>query len=97
MSAKRKPLDPVDATELVLEQMRAVLDNPEFGEDDHFFDWGGDSILAAQVMQRLNNETGLDLATSLLFAFPTAAELSEAVIEESQEDQASQESQESQV
>jgi hypothetical protein len=35
-------------------------------------------------MPRVNEETGLDLATSLLFAFPTAAELSEAVIEESQ-------------
>ena len=60
------------------------MDNPELSEDDHFFDWGGDSILAARVMQRVNEETGLDLATSLLFAFPTAAELSEAVIEESQ-------------
>jgi len=87
VSTQRKPLDPADATKLVLEQMRAVLDNSEFGEDDHFFDWGGDSILAAQVMQRLNNETGLDLATSLLFAFPTATELSEAVIEEGQESQ----------
>lgn len=84
MSTRREPLDPADATKLVLDQMRAVLDNPELSEDDHFFDWGGDSILAARVMQRVNEETGLDLATSLLFAFPTAAELSEAVIEESQ-------------
>jgi acyl carrier protein len=84
MSARPRPLDPADATKLILEQMRDVLDNPELGEDDHFFDWGGDSILAAQVMQRLNDETGLELATSLLFAFPSAAELSEAVIDESQ-------------
>jgi len=84
MSVRPRPLDPADATKLILEQMRDVLDNPELGEDDHFFDWGGDSILAAQVMQRLNDETGLELATSLLFAFPSAAELSEAVIEESQ-------------
>lgn len=84
MSTRPKSLDPADATKLILEQMRDVLDNPELGEDDHFFDWGGDSILAAQVMQRLNDETGLELATSLLFAFPSAAELSEAVIEESQ-------------
>lgn len=84
MSAQRQPLDPADVTKLVLEQLRAVLDNPGLTEDDHFFDWGGDSILAAQVMQRLNNETGLELATSLLFAFPTATELSEAVVEESQ-------------
>jgi adenosylmethionine-8-amino-7-oxononanoate aminotransferase/acyl carrier protein len=84
VSTRREPLDPADATKLVLDQMRAVLDNPELSEDDHFFDWGGDSILAARVMQRVNEETGLDLATSLLFAFPTAAELSEAVIEESQ-------------
>ena len=83
-AARPRPLDPADATKLILEQMRDVLDNPELGEDDHFFDWGGDSILAAQVMQRLNDETGLELATSLLFAFPSAAELSEAVIEESQ-------------
>jgi len=84
VSTRPKSLDPADATKLILEQMRDVLDNPELGEDDHFFDWGGDSILAAQVMQRLNDETGLELATSLLFAFPSAAELSEAVIEESQ-------------
>ena len=46
MSSRREPLDPADATKLVLDQMRAVLDNPELSEDDHFFDWGGDSILA---------------------------------------------------
>ena len=84
MTGPRQPLDRADATRLVLGEMRPVLDNPELTEEDHFFEWGGDSILAAQVMQRLNDETGLDLATSLLFAFPSAAELSEAVTEESQ-------------
>jgi acyl carrier protein len=82
MGGPREPLDPARTTKLVLDQMRAVLDNPELSEDDHFFEWGGDSILAAQVMQCLNRETGLELATSLLAAFPTAAALSEAVAEE---------------
>jgi acyl carrier protein len=84
VSTQSQPLDPAGATKLVLDQMRAVLDNPELGEDDHFFEWGGDSILAAQLMHQLNEKTGLELATSLLFAFPTATELSEAVTEESQ-------------
>lgn len=84
MSTPRQSLDPAQTVKLALDQMRAVLDNSELTEDDHFFEWGGDSILAARVMQRLSDETGLDLATSLLFAFPTAAELGEAVSEESQ-------------
>ncbi len=33
MSTRREPLDPADATKLVLDQMRAVLDNPELSED----------------------------------------------------------------
>lgn len=84
MSTPRQSLGLAETVKLALDQMRAVLDNPELTEDDHFFEWGGDSILAAQVMRRLNDETGLELATSLLFAFPTAAELGEAVSEESQ-------------
>lgn len=72
------------AAELVLGQMREVLRSPEFTATDHFFDSGGDSILAAGVAGRLRRITGISLPISFVFSYPTAQELGAALAEESQ-------------
>ncbi len=72
------------AAELVLSQMREVLRSPELTAKDHFFDAGGDSILAAGVAGRLRRITGIDLPVSFVFTYPTAEELGVVLAEESQ-------------
>ncbi|MEO7020993.1 MAG: amino acid adenylation domain-containing protein, partial [Ktedonobacteraceae bacterium] len=51
-----------------------VLGLPEVGIYDNFFESGGDSILAIQIMARAN-EAGLHLSAKHLFDHPTIAEL----------------------
>jgi hypothetical protein len=74
---------PEQAVELALGQMREVLRSPEFTATDDFFDFGGDSILASGLAGRLRRITGIDLPISLLFTYPTALELGDALAEES--------------
>jgi acyl carrier protein len=77
-------LDVDRAIELVLRHMRAVLEAPALTAADHFFQSGGDSILAAQVIGRLRDELGMDIPAAFLFTYPTADELGEVLSEESQ-------------
>lgn len=78
-------IDTEQAVDLVLGQMREVLRNPEFSATDDFFEsGGGDSVLAAGLAGRLQRGTGLDIPTSFVFTYPTAAELGVALAEESQ-------------
>ena len=71
---------PRTATEsLILEAFHAVLGRRDFGVLDSFFDLGGHSIMAAQLVNRLQQVTGLDLLLRHLFERPTAAGLAEMV------------------
>lgn len=65
--------------ELILEHFHAVLERSDFGILDSFFDLGGHSIMAAQLVNRLQQATGLDLLLRHLFERPTAAGLAETV------------------
>ncbi|HLO62362.1 MAG TPA: amino acid adenylation domain-containing protein, partial [Azonexus sp.] len=65
--------------ELILEQFHAVLERSDFGVLDSFFDLGGHSIMAAQLVNRLQQATGLDLLLRHLFERPSAAGLAEIV------------------
>jgi hypothetical protein len=76
--------DTEQAVEFVLGQMRAVLRSPEFTPTDHFFDSGGDSVLAAGLAGRLRRGTGVNIPNSFVFTYPTAQELGVALAEESQ-------------
>ena len=72
------------AAELVLGQMREVLRSPELTATDHFFDFGGDSVLAAGLAGRLRRITGLELPYSCLFSYPTAQKLGAVLAEKIQ-------------
>ncbi|MEE1949423.1 amino acid adenylation domain-containing protein [Pseudomonas alcaligenes] len=54
-----------------------VLGLERVGRQDHFFELGGDSIVALQVVSRVRQQ-GLQLAPRELFQFPRLAELAQA-------------------
>ncbi|MBF0558173.1 MAG: amino acid adenylation domain-containing protein, partial [Nitrospirae bacterium] len=56
----------------------SVLSRRGIGITDNFFDLGGDSIKAVQIISRLNGE-GLKLKVTDIFRYPTVAELSQRV------------------
>ncbi|HEX6733656.1 MAG TPA: amino acid adenylation domain-containing protein [Azonexus sp.] len=71
---------PRTATEAqILDIFQAVLGHNDFGVFDSFFDLGGHSIMAAQLVHRLQQATGLELPLRHLFERPTAAGLAETV------------------
>jgi amino acid adenylation domain-containing protein len=56
-----------------------VLKQPEIGVEDDFFEMGGHSIQAAQIMTRLRAAFPLDLPLRLLFQSPTVKGLAAAI------------------
>jgi hypothetical protein len=67
------PRTPIE--EWVTGHWRALLDIDAIGVNDRFFELGGTSILALQLLARLNREAGAELPTLLLFRAPTIAEM----------------------
>jgi acyl-CoA synthetase (AMP-forming)/AMP-acid ligase II/acyl carrier protein len=60
---------------IVAEAYSEVLGLPRVGARDHFFNLGGDSLRAAQVIARLQARTGVDVGAIALFLAPSVAEL----------------------
>ncbi len=52
-----------------------VLSRPRVAAEDHFFELGGTSLQALQIVSRVRERLGLDLRPSDLFAAPSAGEL----------------------
>ncbi|MEH0971508.1 MupA/Atu3671 family FMN-dependent luciferase-like monooxygenase [Micromonospora sp. CPCC 205546] len=66
--------------ELVRGIWKRVLDGSvDFGDEDDFFDLGGDSVDAIRIMAILNQELRTELDVALIFDNPTVSELSRAV------------------
>lgn len=65
----------------ILQVMRRVLDDPTPAAGDDFFAAGGDSLLAVDVMDELEEATGITIPTITLFESPTAAEFAQALVE----------------
>lgn len=76
------PQDPVEAR--VLSIWQKVLGLTHIGCDTHFFELGGDSLTAAQVMARVSEHWRADWPVSWLFQHPTVAGLS-AVIRQAEQ------------
>ncbi|MER5891128.1 acyl carrier protein [Streptomyces sp. NPDC001941] len=63
----------------VREQWAEVLEHDEFGDDEDFFEAGGDSLLVAEVMAALGALLGARLPLRLFFEHPTVNELTAAL------------------
>ncbi|HUK92368.1 MAG TPA: SDR family NAD(P)-dependent oxidoreductase, partial [Blastocatellia bacterium] len=64
---------------LVAEIWQNLLGIEQVGVYDNFFELGGDSLLAAQVIPRLHETFGVNIAVARMFEEPTAAGLAELV------------------
>ncbi|MEA2491160.1 MAG: hypothetical protein QOH21_2952, partial [Acidobacteriota bacterium] len=70
------PVAPVSELETrVLAVVEEVLRSERLGTQDDFFEAGGDSLSAMQVMARLNERFAIELAADSLFEHPTVTEL----------------------
>ena len=77
---------PRTATEAQVAQIWSeVLGLERVGVEENFFTLGGHSLLATQVVSRLRQEFGLDIALRSMFEAPTVARLAQ-VITQSQEE-----------
>jgi amino acid adenylation domain-containing protein len=65
--------------ELIAEIWAEVLKLDKIGIHDNFFDLGGHSLKATQVMSRVREMFRMDLALRILFEAPTVAELASRV------------------
>ncbi|XVQ85646.1 SDR family NAD(P)-dependent oxidoreductase [Microbispora siamensis] len=72
---------PVTELERVLAELwREVLGGGEIGRDDRFFDLGGSSVRAAQLVVRINDTVPVRMSVHQLYEHPTVGELA-AVLE----------------
>ncbi|TDD95356.1 non-ribosomal peptide synthetase [Actinomadura rubrisoli] len=86
-SARETVTEPDDRTEVQLASMAAVLLRLDHvGVDDDFFRLGGHSMLAAQLVMRIDDRFGVELPLPFVFDHPTvrdmAAEVDRLVREE---------------
>ncbi|MEU3633617.1 acyl carrier protein [Streptomyces fradiae] len=66
-------------TDLLVGVYRDALGVPDLDERSDFYENGGDSLTAFQVTARLQDALGVDVPVSLVFAYPTPADLADVV------------------
>jgi acyl carrier protein len=66
-----------ETVEILVAAWRDVLQAGEFGPDDNFFDLGGTSNDAIDVIDRLNRELDVDISQIGLFERPTLRAMTE--------------------
>lgn len=70
-----RPRDDIEG--LVADIWTDVLECPETGIDDNFFNLGGDSVRAARIVSRLNDLFQLALPVAALFRHPTVRQFTD--------------------
>ncbi|MCP3468300.1 amino acid adenylation domain-containing protein (plasmid) [Bradyrhizobium sp. CCGUVB23] len=81
--ARRSYAPPQGEIETALAQIWAELLGVErVGRHDHFFELGGQSLLAVRLLSRLSQALGVELPLRTLFAKPVLADLAASVVEE---------------
>jgi acyl carrier protein len=72
---------PDATTGAVMAMFATLLKRTDITEDTNFFANGGHSLLAAQLVQRIQKQTGVRLKLSAAFSHPTPAALAELITE----------------
>jgi acyl carrier protein len=65
----------------VLAAYRRILDDPNVMPDDDFFDIGGDSMQALDVMAAIEEELDIHIDVATFFTCPTARDLARTIAE----------------
>jgi acyl carrier protein len=82
MDTSKTPAASTSVLDAVLAIFREILREPGVGPDDDFFELGGDSAQALEVIAMLDETIGAQVGVVTLFTRPTAAELAQALEEE---------------
>jgi surfactin family lipopeptide synthetase C len=67
--------------DVLLTVWRGILGIDKIGIEDDFFELGGDSVLATQIISRLRDMFRIDLPLIVLFDSPTIEKLAQFMIE----------------
>ena len=58
---------------------KELLTTQQISDKDHFFELGGDSLLAMRLTSRIQNKFGIRISVNLIFQNPTLADLASAI------------------
>jgi hypothetical protein len=64
-----------ETLEVLLRIHREILDTDRIGAGDNFFDVGGNSLLALQIVRRIRGEFGVRVSAKAVFAAPSLQHL----------------------
>jgi acyl carrier protein len=70
-----------DTEEQLARMWREVLEAERVGVEDDFFELGGDSIAATQLISRINDAFAVNLSLSAFFDSPTIAQMSLVLVQ----------------
>ncbi|HEY3822948.1 MAG TPA: amino acid adenylation domain-containing protein [Bryobacteraceae bacterium] len=71
-----------DVEQVLADIWRQVLNLPRIGIHENFFDAGGHSLLALQLVSRIREDLGADLPLAAVFRSPTIAALGECLLQD---------------
>ncbi|WP_283433715.1 non-ribosomal peptide synthetase [Neorhodopirellula lusitana] len=77
--ANEPPQTPIEKT--LAEAWCEILERDSVGRHDHFFDLGGNSLMAAQLFARLRERFQVQLQLSEIYQRPTICALAEAIVQ----------------
>lgn len=69
----------VDTTELLVAIYRETLGADYLDQDSDFYEAGGDSLTAFQITGRLQQALGVEVPVSLVFVYPSPADLAAVI------------------
>jgi acyl carrier protein len=70
-----------DTEEQLARMWQEVLEAERVGVEDDFFELGGDSIAATQLISRINDAFAVNLSMSAFFDAPTVAQMALVIVQ----------------
>lgn len=78
-SKPSRSVDPASVLDAVLAAYRDILGDPSVRPHDDFFDVGGDSTQALDVIEMIEKKLHIHIRVVTFFTCPTAGELAKAI------------------